>query len=69
VASEVDFTETVASRGGLELLGVRAQEYVAASRAANTLRAYRSDWAEFAAWAAHRRLEPLPANRRRWRCI
>lgn len=36
--------------------------YVAAARAPNTLRGYRSDWAEFTAWCARRRVEPLPAE-------
>lgn len=35
--------------------------YVAAARAANTLRGYRSHWAEFTGWCARRRDEPLPA--------
>lgn len=35
--------------------------YVAAARAANTLRGYRSDWREFTTWCAQRDLEPLPA--------
>ena len=34
--------------------------YVAAARAANTLRGYRSDWAEFTAWCAQHGLQPLP---------
>ncbi len=34
--------------------------YVAAARAANTLRGYRSDWAEFTGWAAERALQVLP---------
>jgi integrase len=46
----------------LEVLLARAGEYVAAGRAANTLRAYRSDWREFTAWAAQRHLEALPAT-------
>lgn len=46
----------------LELLGARAAEYVAAAKAANTPRAYRSDWREFTTWAAHRSLCPLPAS-------
>jgi site-specific recombinase XerD len=37
-------------------------EYVEAARAANTMRGYRSDWAEFAGWAAERHLEVLPAG-------
>jgi len=36
--------------------------YVAAARAANTLRGYRSDWAEFTTWCAQHRLDPLPAT-------
>jgi hypothetical protein len=43
--------------GELEVLGARDAEYVAAAKAANTLRAYRSDWREFATWAADRQLE------------
>ena len=37
-------------------------DYVAAARAPNTLRGYRSDWAEFTTWCAHHRLDPLPAG-------
>lgn len=36
--------------------------YVAAARAPNTLRGYRSDWAEFTAWCATKRANPLPAQ-------
>jgi site-specific recombinase XerD len=36
--------------------------YVAAARAPNTLRGYRSDWSEFTTWCTHRRLSPLPAG-------
>lgn len=36
--------------------------YLAAARAPNTLKAYRSDWAEFEAWCAHAGLVPLPAT-------
>jgi integrase len=48
--------------GDLELLGARAAEYVAAAKAPNTVRAYRSDWREFSAWAAWRGFEALPAT-------
>jgi transposase InsO family protein len=34
--------------------------YVEAARAANTLRGYRSDWAEFTGWCAAHGLDPLP---------
>ncbi len=33
--------------------------YVAAARAANTLKGYRSDWAEWCDWCAHEGLDPL----------
>jgi site-specific recombinase XerD len=35
--------------------------YVAAARAPNTLRGYRSDWAEFTDWCLRQNLTPLPA--------
>src|SRR4051794_36886379 len=39
----------------------QARDYVAAAKAPNTLRAYRADWRDFAAWCAQHRLEALPA--------
>jgi len=36
--------------------------YVAAARAANTLRGYRSDWAEFIAWSDQHGVSALPAG-------
>ncbi|MGB8997116.1 MAG: site-specific integrase [Pseudonocardiaceae bacterium] len=36
--------------------------YVAAARAPNTLRGYRSDWAEFSTWCAQHQRDPLPAT-------
>ena len=35
--------------------------YITAARAANTLRGYRSDWNEFAAWCDRERVDALPA--------
>ncbi len=58
-------TSAVAGNDPLDLLdevplsGAEAG-YVAAARAANTLRGYRSDWAEFTAWCAQHGLQPLP---------
>ncbi|MGH2689686.1 MAG: site-specific integrase, partial [Actinomycetota bacterium] len=56
--------ESLFERSGtaLELLAARAQEYVTAARAPATLRAYRSDWAEFSSWARDRDLVTLPAE-------
>ncbi|MGH9021630.1 MAG: site-specific integrase [Acidimicrobiia bacterium] len=45
----------------LELLTGRAREYLSAARAPATLRAYRSDWAEFSSWALDRGLATMPA--------
>lgn len=45
---------------GLPLTAAEAG-YIAASRAPNTLRGYRSDWKEFTAWCAHAGRDPLPA--------
>ena len=38
------------------------QAYLRAARAPNTLKAYRSDWGEFAAWCESSRLVALPAS-------
>jgi site-specific recombinase XerD len=43
-------------------LGEDEAAYVAAARAPNTLRGYRSDWAEFTTWCARHRADPLPAD-------
>jgi site-specific recombinase XerD len=40
----------------------RARAYIDAATAANTRRAYRSDWADFAAWCAAHGLPTLPAD-------
>jgi site-specific recombinase XerD len=42
-------------------LGARANEYLHQAKAANTRRAYRADWADFVAWCAKYRRQPLPA--------
>lgn len=39
-----------------------ARDYAAASKATNTLRAYRADWQHFEAWCAQLQLQPLPAE-------
>lgn len=54
-------TRDAVRSGDLELLGARAVEYIAAAKAANTVRAYRSDW-RVSAWAGWRGLEALPAT-------
>ncbi|MDP9419478.1 MAG: tyrosine-type recombinase/integrase [Actinomycetota bacterium] len=46
----------------LEQLAEQAGRYVDAAKAEATIRAYRSDWAEFSAWADHRGLVALPAT-------
>jgi site-specific recombinase XerD len=45
----------------LAKLGRQAQEFAAAAKAANTLRAYQADWNDFRAWCAAHRFAPLPA--------
>ncbi len=39
-----------------------AREYLAASRAANTHRSYRTGWRQFETWCEQRHLTPLPAS-------
>lgn len=40
----------------------RARGYIRQAKAANTIRAYRADWADFTAWCEARGLRPLPAE-------
>ncbi|MBX9581124.1 MAG: tyrosine-type recombinase/integrase [Gemmataceae bacterium] len=44
----------------LEAVGAKAAEYLNKSRAANTRRAYRADWADFKAWCARYRRPAVP---------
>ncbi len=39
-----------------------ARRFASAARSASTLRAYRSDWADFAAWCESRSLSAMPAD-------
>jgi site-specific recombinase XerD len=45
----------------LAQLGDRVRHFVAASKAPNTLRSYRADWAHFTSWCDERDLAALPA--------
>jgi site-specific recombinase XerD len=45
-------------------IDARAAEYAERARAANTRRAYRSDWAHFAGWCARYGAQALPADPR-----
>lgn len=46
----------------LEEIGSEADKYLERSKAPNTRRAYRSDWADFTAWCERYRRETLPAH-------
>src|SRR5258707_9944864 len=46
----------------LEQVAEDARDYAAHAKAANTLKAYRIDWADFSEWCALHRLEFLPAE-------
>jgi hypothetical protein len=46
----------------LALLGERVRDYVVASKAPNTIRAYRTDWQAFTSCCDERALEALPAE-------
>lgn len=48
-------------RAPLEMLWQEAAAIAAQARAANTRRAYASDWRDFARWCAEKNLDPLPA--------
>lgn len=45
----------------LASLGQRAQEFAAAAKAANTLRAYQADWNDFRQWCTAHQFASLPA--------
>lgn len=47
---------------GLEELAAVALSYMAEAKAANTCRAYRSDWDHFAGWCEQHGFPPLPAS-------
>jgi integrase len=61
-----DLIPTTTGATGVEValheLEDEAREYVAASRAPSTLRAYASDWRSFTSWCAARGLDALPAE-------
>jgi site-specific recombinase XerD len=48
----------------LELVADDARDFAAHAKAANTLKAYRTDWAHFSEWCALHRLVSLPAEPR-----
>ncbi len=58
-------TTTLATAGpaprALAATAAQAKAYADASKAANTRRAYRADWADFAAWCDHQGQAALPA--------
>lgn len=45
----------------LEYIGEKATQYLEQSKAENTLRAYKADWADFSAWCEKYRRSTLPA--------
>src|SRR5664279_5042275 len=59
-ASAASGPDPVALLDGVPLTADEAG-YVDAARAANTLRGYRSDWAEYAAWCAVHNALPAPS--------
>jgi len=40
----------------------QAKDYLRASKSANTLKAYRSDWEHFTAWCRDQRIDPMPSS-------
>ena len=55
-------TPSTAISEGLREEIAAARTYRAQAKAANTIRAYESDWRQFEAWCDARRLDPLPAR-------
>lgn len=61
MASQLAKIEPAALPVTLAAVAERARDYVRAAKAANTERAYRGDWQDFAAWCQANGLAPLPA--------
>ena len=57
--SELAFSSAAADISALRL---KAEDFVRAAKSPATLRAYRSDWADFASWCQAHELCPLPAE-------
>jgi integrase len=57
-----DIITTGPPLGDLESLVAQANSYIARARAVSTVRAYQSDWEDFACWAGAHQLESLPAS-------
>ena len=62
VFGELRIPATLAMTQELEAIAQRATELARQSRAANTLRAYRSSWKQYALWCARFGFEPLGAD-------
>lgn len=54
--------ELVAVPGAGLTLDEKAHDYISKAKAPNTLKAYRSDWADFVTWCGFRGLRSLPAD-------
>lgn len=54
--------EILLQGGKLEHEIAAARDYRARAKAANTIRAYESDWRQFEGWCLERGLEPMPAR-------
>ena len=54
--------ETIVDKGELASLGQQAQDFAAAAKAGNTLRAYQADWQDFRTWCEGHQVSPLPAT-------
>ena len=57
VTAEAEATVAVA----LSAMAAQARDYAQQAKSANTRRAYRSDWADFAVWCQAHGLAALPA--------
>jgi site-specific recombinase XerD len=53
--------ETISGKVSLASLGRQAQEFAAAAKASNTLRAYQADWNDFREWCEAHQVASMPA--------
>jgi site-specific recombinase XerD len=59
---ETSIVGPVQSKGAVYPLPSQVREYIKASKAANTVRGYQSDWRDFCGWCESHGFGPLPAT-------
>jgi len=59
---EITALQPASDKSSLASLGWQAQEFAAAAKAGNTLRAYQADWTDFRDWCKAHQVDSMPAT-------